>query len=50
MNYNLIFDCVKIGLTNTQNIYLTLIGTTLEYVCEVWDGSFEREISNLEMV
>jgi hypothetical protein len=33
-----------------SNIYLTFIGTKLEYVCDVWDGSFEREISKLEMV
>jgi hypothetical protein len=44
----------KLKCTNCKqtlsNIYLTFIGKKLEYACKVWDGSFEREISKLEMV
>jgi hypothetical protein len=31
-----------------SNIYLTFIRPTLEYVCGVWDGCFEREVANLK--
>jgi hypothetical protein len=33
-----------------SNIYLTFIRPVLEYTCELWDGSYERDIEKLEKI